>query len=255
MEIIFDIVTILPVIAAFAVIVPVFRKKLEFFTGVLVTAGMLVLSSVVSMYGVKVVYNVDIITASMDEFFIGLEESVRFMQDENMRQILERFITDQLASVKTVYTTLFPAFLILNILSCSYALYMIIKLILPLFRVNISSFPKFSQLRLSRSSLTALAVCYVSGFLFKNTVYAAAFSNISVIIFGVAVFCGLSLTDFNLRRRTKSAWFRFIIYIALFFITASGLGIVALGLAAAAIADVFFDFRRLDPSEVENDGK
>lgn len=254
LPILFDFLSILFILAALAAAVLTFTKKISFFNGIFITAGAIVIATVINMYGVKIVHGLDVVSLTLDEFFTALEQTIEGLSDEGMGSFLANLPSEYFDALKEIYKAVFPALLILNILMFTYAIYMIIKQILWLFKVPVHKYPKFSHLHLKKSAAYMLAACYGIPFFINNPIYAAVFSNIGIIIFGIAVFCGLSIVDFHFRQRIRNSWFRFLVYIAGSFITASGIGIVMIGLGFTAIADSFFNFRNLKPREVKKNG-
>ncbi|MDD3766719.1 MAG: DUF2232 domain-containing protein [Eubacteriales bacterium] len=254
LPILFDALSILFIVAALSAVALVFTKKISFFGGVFVTTGALVAAAVTGMYSFKVIYGVDVVTAALDGFFKALEEALHAFSQENAGGFWGSLTLENLSLLKEMYKAVFPSLLILNILFFSYAFYMVVKLVLKLFRVPVHAYPKFSQLYLKKSAAFMLAACYVIPFFVNNTVYAAVFSNIGIIIFGVASLCGLSIVDFHLRQKIRNSFFRLLVYTSAFFILASGFGIVMVCLGFTAIADSFFNFRNLKPREVKRNG-
>lgn len=254
LPIIFDALSILLIVAALLAVALVFTKKISFFSGVFVTSGALVAAAVINMYSFKIIYDVDVVTTVLDEFFKALEEALYAFSQENAGGLLGSLPLDNLNLLKEMYKAVFPSMLILNVLLITYVFYMLVKLILRLFKVSVYEYPKFSQLYLKKSAAFVLATCYMLPFFVDNSVYAAVFSNIGIIIFGVASMCGLSIVDFHLRQKIRNSFFRLLVYTAAFFILSSGIGIVMVCLGFAAIADSFFNFRNLKPREVKRNG-
>lgn len=243
------------IIAAFGTIIFTFRGRINFIYGVIATTGALLLSTVIRIYISNKVSGVNVITLQIDEAFVMLNKAINSLSPQQMKQMFGFASVENMDAIKSVYTIMFPSILILNTLLLSYAIYMLVKHILALFKKDVSMYPKFSELKLRRSATIMLGVSYILPLFLSNATYSAAISNITLIISGVAFACGFSFVDFKMRRKLRSAWFRLLVYIALFFLMAAGMTLVMFTLVFIAIADSFFDFRSLQRKEVKGDGQ
>jgi uncharacterized membrane protein len=222
---------------------------------------LVLLAALVNIYRYNYLFGTDIITETIDIQFNAISQFISQLPAE---QLAGRFggltnesalsIYQQLNSlldeIRQVYYLMFPSLLILNYLAIVFIVYMLIKQVLRIFKRDVSKYPEFSQLILQRSAAIALAVSYVLPFFMSNTLTLAAVNNISAIIGGVAFICGVSFIDFRLRQRVKNAWLRFALYIAVFFISFTIIGIIAYILILVAAFDSFVDYRHLRKKDV-----
>jgi hypothetical protein len=240
--------------AAIGTIIFTFRGKIKFLYGVIATAGALLLSNVVGIYSSNLQSGVNIITEQINTVFVMLKETLSSIPQEQM-QMFGALRVENLDLIKDLYTVIFPSILILNTLTLSYIVYMVIKQIIGLFKKDVTMYPKFSELKLRRSATVALGVTYILPFFVWSNMVSAAITNLTIIISGAAIACGLSFIDFRLRQKLKNAWFRLLVYIAAFFVTSIAMPFVVFVLVFVAIADSFFDFRGLLRQEVKRDGQ
>lgn len=248
-----EIVSYLLLGAAVGIVVLTFKNRIKFHYGVISASGTLLLATIIQIYYGNKLSGTNLILTQIDEVFNMLRETLGSLSTDQMRNSI--FLPENIETFKKLYTLMFPSVLILNTLLASYTVFMIVKQFLALFKKDVSAYPKFSELKLRRSAVLALGISYILPFFIKDNVISAAVSNLTLVICGVSVVCGLSYIDFSLRSRMKSAWLRFTVYIAVF-ITAFGIMPLAVfALTLTAVADSFFDFRGLDRRGVEHDGQ
>ncbi|OQB14479.1 MAG: hypothetical protein BWY15_00988 [Firmicutes bacterium ADurb.Bin193] len=248
------IVSIALMFVAAGIAVAVFRRRIKFLHGVTASAGALVLSFIVSIWHENITTGTNIINKMLDEGFDLFFERAELIGNDEVKQLFASISAEDLALVKDLYSMTFPAFLILYMLLISYIGYMIIKRIVSLFKVDISAHPLFSELKLSRSASLALVVVGAVSFYRIEGIVTAAFLNIGIIIGGVAAVCGLSILDSSIRKRVRSSWLRFFLYAAVLFLTLPIFQTITFTLIFIAIADSFFNFRRLGLQEAKSDG-
>ncbi len=258
--------SIILIVAAFIIAFFTLRSRRGFFFGVFSTSAALLLSSVASIYRANLISGTSVISVYIDEVFAVMNRMLADMPEQQLSQFfgfiqngdaeaIKNSLISYSSSLKELYTLLFPSVIILNTLLMSYFIYMLAKQFMGLMKKDVSMLPKFSELKLKRSAAFMLAASYVLPMLIKSELFAAAFSNIGVILGGIAFVCGLSALDFSLRRRIRSAWLRFFAYLAAFFILSQGIGLAVIVFVFVAVLDSFFNFRRLHVQEVMNDGQ
>lgn len=250
---------------AFGAILLTFKNQIKFFSGVITTTAALVFSSIVSIFRSNLATGTDTVNAIINETFARAKETILAMQLEQLQRffanvsnenisIVRESIFSTLDMIKGIYTIMFPSILILNTLLISYVIYMMTKQVLGLLKKDIYRYPKFSQLKLSRSMSAMLIVSFILPLFISSPVANAAITNIIVIISGIAVACGMSFIDFKLRKKIRSAWFRLLIYISVVFLISFGVGPLITVLIFIAIADSYFDFRKVPKQEVKKNG-
>lgn len=260
------ILSILLIATAFGMVFLTLRIRRGFFFGVFSTSASFLLSTVISIYRANLISGTSVISVYIDEVFSSIDSMLSSLSAQQLSQLFRASsiediskIKDSLlfysSSLKEVYTAIFPSVLILNTLFISYLIYMLAKQIMALFKRDVSMLPKFSELKLRRSAAFMLAVSFLLTNMIKNELISAAFSNIGVILTGVAFMCGFSLIDFWVRKTVKSAWIRFAAYIAAAFILSQGIWIAGLVFVFAAAADSVLNFRRLHIREVRDNGQ
>ena len=262
---ILSIVSLIMMIAFIPIMVLTFRGRLQFLQGVLLSSGAMVLSFVASVSGLNMQIGQNIINIAINETFEQIKQTFETVPTEQLQKMLGNITVDQatafrgeiantLVYISDMYTLLFPAIMILSILAFCFVAFMLIKLILGLFKFDVSNFPMFSEFKISKTTIIALFVSLFGASAFPLPTINAAFLNIAVVIIGAMTVCGFSLFDFQVRKKVDNSWARVLIYVAITVLGFSLSSILMYSLVFAAIIDSFFDFRKLSPKE-EKDGQ
>lgn len=266
MPLLLSIASALLLLTALVCCILTYKNKISFFAGVILSAGAVLLSTLANIYKTNLLSGADIITEVIDESFNSVSNFISSLPPEQLMKMFGRITSEtseamrggllsSITQLKEIYLLLFPSVLILNILATSYFVYMLIKQVLRLLKKDVSKYPDFSQLILKPSASAALVASYILSFVVGGEKTAAAFSNIAVIVGGVAFVCGLSFVDFKMRKKIKSAWLRLPVYIAFAFVSSAAFGFLFFVLILIAVFDSFADYRRLRGGEIKNDGQ
>ena len=103
----------------------------------------------------------------------------------------------------------------------------------------------FSRIYASGGVSFIMFVCLVAGYMVKNS-YGPFFTNVLIVLVSYYFLCGVSVGDFFLRKKIKSAWLRILIYAGV--VLAGSLTapyIVFPAILFAGMVDVMFDFRKI----------
>ena len=260
---ILSIISFIMLVSVIPIMVLTFRGRFQFMQGVLLSAGAMVLSFVASVSSFNKQTGQNIINLVIKESFDQIKQTFQALPIQQLQKMLgnvtveqaqayQRDLSNALGSYMEIYTLLIPAVMILSMLSISFGAFMLVKVVLGLFKFDVSKFPMFSEFKASKSIIIALCVSLIGAFSFTIDTISAAFLNIAVVIIGVMVICGFSLLDFKIREKVDNSWVRLLIH----------LPIIILGLFSpllaylcifASIFDAFFDFRKLSKKGSEED--
>lgn len=240
---ILDILSILFMAGIIPAVWFVYKKKLEFFSGVFLGTFLFLLSFGCSVYSSSLLLGVRpteiVINSSLDSI-INTYNSVPGLSAEDL-QMINRYVE----MMREMYSLMLPAVLILGNLLWVYVIFMISKGLFAILRKDVSGFLKFSALKLPKSALFFAILSYALSVIFKGNHISYAFFNFSTVIFMVCSVCGLSVVDFAFRKKIKHSLFRAIIYPLLFIVLSVFGGIGGSLLMIMGIADAIFDFRKL----------
>ncbi len=250
--------------SAILIIMMTFKYKTPFFSGVFATAGAFLASFLTGIYRANLMSGTKVISVYIDEVFAALGKMLGDaaagqpyglfggIPTENAQKAQD-LLMQSIEAVKEAYILSFPAMLILYTLLASFVIYMLTKQVVALSKRDVSHFPLFSELILRRSATFILALALLLPRLIKSQMISAAFTNIAIILSGVAILCGISMIDFFLRRKLKNAWLRFALYIAAAAVLSGGLLMALMLMVFVAAADSLRDFRRLYGHREVND--
>lgn len=241
-----DVLSILFMLCLLPTVWLVYRKKIEFFKGVFLGTFLLLMSFVCSMYCINIEYGytpVDIFTSNADRF-LYIYSSMPEITSGELQQIKA-----VMAELKTFYTTLLPALLILGNLFMSYVIFMISKGIFALLRKDVSGFEKFCNIKMPGTAILLAGICYIISGIAKNSQMGYVFLNFTVIIFNVCTICGFSVVDYALRKKIRFSVLRLLIYIALLILFGS---FVTSVIPFVGIADGILNFRRLGKNPTDS---
>ena len=260
---ILSIVSIIMTLAFIPIMIFTFRGKLQFLQGVFLSSGAMLLSFVTSVLEFNIKTGQNIIDITINDSFVQIKATFDTFSVEQLQKMLGNVsveqvaafrgdLTNTLATLLDLYTLFFPAILILTMLAFSFVAFMVIKLILGLFKFDTSGFPMFSEFKISKITFIALVISLIGVSAYPIYTVSAAFLNIAVVILGVTSVCGFSLLDFQVRKKVENSWVRILVYVAIFAVGFSVPSIILFALVFAAIFDSFVDFRKLNPKEEKN---
>ena len=227
-----------------------FKNKISFFKGVCIGTLSLLVAFVLSVVYHKAMLGISpidvIIKATFDSMKQLIEEapadvinSIATTMGETNSEVVRATLKLSVESMRQIYSTLLPAFLITLFAGFTFILFMIIKSVLRLCGKDVSFIINFSNIRLNKSFVLAYFVAFLGGMIMPHGIISSVVLNICFVMSVYVYFCTLSLVDCFLQKRIQSFVIRFIILI-IFVMTMS----MAFGIAALfAIIDAFRDFR------------
>ncbi len=262
---ILSIVSFIMMASVIPIMILTFRGRLQFLQGVLLSSGAMVLSFVASISELNMKLGQNIINIVINESFAQVRETFETVPVDQLQKMLGNIAVENatafrgeigniLTYISNMYMLLFPAIMILSMLAFSFVAFMVIKLILGLFKFDVSNFPMFCEFKISKTTIIALLVSLIGASAFPLPKINAAFLNIAVVIMGAMAVCGFSLFDFQVRKKVDNSWARMLIYVAILVVGFWLSSIIIYLLVFAATIDSFFDFRKLSPRR-EQDGQ
>jgi len=263
--IILFIVSIILTVAVIPIMIFTFRGKLQFLQGVLLSAGAMLLSFVASVSEINMKTGQNIIDIMLNDGFAQVKTTFDTLSVEQLQKVLGNVSVEQVAafrgdlannltSILDIYRLLFPSIMILTLLACSFIAFMIIKVILGLFKFDVSKFPMLCEFKISKTTIIALVISLMGTLTYPIYTISGAFLNVAVVIIGVMCVCGFSLFDFQVRKKVDNAWVRVLVYVAIIVVGFSLFSILMYSLVFAAIFDAFVDFRKLSPNKEKKNG-
>ena len=143
-----------------------------------------------------------------------------------------------------------PSFLILVSIVYGYFTYVISKAVIKLMGYDMEHLKSFNELRANKSMSAILVLSLALSMLVKNEVISAAFANISILLWTIFIFFGLSVIDYYVKKAGIPGVLRVIIYLIVLSISLLlGAFIPVLHptnfLVFIAIIDAVVDFRKL----------
>lgn len=168
-------------------------------------------------------------------FFAGSENSITAMLDEaisttkNMLQPvmqeadvgnvsnMEEMIDSVLTQTKTMTLSYFPTILIICSAVIGYLVLASAVFFMKRLRVKEYKYVSFSMIKTPRSmSVVLVILMLISMFSDDMSIYTLAVKNVAAVLAFIIAVNGLSVIDFVLKRRVKSGYGRFGIYVAVF---------------------------------------
>lgn len=234
------ILSILLKIGIIPVSVLIYRKKLNITNGLFLGTFLFIASFCVSVMYSNISYGISIIDSTVNGVFAEFLNSVREIYTGDLFYAVESAV----GSLKDIYFAMLPSIIVASNLVSAYFAIMIIRLILKIFRKDVSGFGYFSDFAMSKAGILICAVSFILFDVVKNTRIGFAFLNLSAIIMFAAVICGISYIDFKFKNKVKFFVLRWFIYIVSFFVLNAMMGFGTVLLLFIGSADALFDLRK-----------
>ncbi len=220
----------------------VYKKRINFFSGVFLGTFLFLMSFGCVVYGFKIVNGYSPIDDFLNSFFesIKLIISTAGVIPENGLQAAFKLIEE----AKNLYITLLPSMIVMSLLSWAYIFMMISKGVFAIFKRDVSGFRKFSELKMPKSALFVAAIAFIGSSIMGDGKFGYVLMNFSSIILSLTTVCGLSFIDFKFREKVKFSVLRIVIYFILITILNFILGDASGLFLFVGMFDAVFDFRR-----------
>lgn len=119
------------------------------------------------------------------------------------------------AQTKTLFLSYFPTMLIIYSLTVGYLVLASAVFFMKRLRVKNYGYVKFSMIKAPKSmSFVLVILMFISFFSNDMSVYTLVLKNVTAVLSFILAVNGLSLVDFSLKRKIKSGYARFGIYMA-----------------------------------------
>lgn len=220
----------------------IYKKKISFLGGVFLSTLLFLMSFGCNVLSANLVYGISIIDSTVNgafnDFLIAAEAGGLYAAEEMdmVRAVVE--------SVKSTYFALIPSILVCTYLVFSYVLIMMSKGILYICKKDVSMFLKFSELKMSKTGVLFGVLAVAATGLSINATFRYALLNFAVILIFATGVCGLSVTDFVLRKKVRFGAVRFLIYTFIFTLMFFTMGFGLSMFLIFGAWDALFDMRR-----------
>ncbi len=242
MGLLLDAICIGSILGSIAILILCYVKRLRFLRCLFTSAGLLIALFIAVIFYCNAFLGIDIVTESVNQAV------------QSSKSVIERTMSDYGSDVKMtlsqamdevgqLYLDLFPALLIIMCLGAAYAAYMLVKQAILLCRRDASHVPPFSMLRVSRTTVAVMGGCVLLYLFLSDSAVSFALLNLSIVLLAVTAVCGLSLADYFLRYRLPWGLLRLVLYVAIFFVTASMQGFLFVLLIGIGTVDAFANLR------------
>ena len=196
-------------------------------------------------YSYKSAFGINMFESAVGEFSRGFDKSLMLVAQQYGDKIDNEVLTLLSDTMKQAYD------FILNMVPCMIIIYScIMALALVWFSkktahaAGCAPVASFSEIYAPSSVSLLCFICLLGTFLAKNSMYF--FMNILAVLMGYYMLCGISLSDFFLKRYVEKPGVRLLLYFILFFVGGLLLPHILFTLfAVAGMADTLFDFRKL----------
>ncbi len=240
LETLLYILSIILRVGVIPVAVLIYKKKIPFLRGVFLSTLLFLMSFGCSVLSAKLVYGISIIDSTVNgafnDFLLASETLYTADEMDMVRAVVE--------SVRSTYFALIPSILVCTCLAFSYAFIMICKGVLFVFKKDVSMFLKFSELKMSKLGVLFGVLAFAAFGLSINATLKYAFLNFAAILIFATGVCGLSVTDFMLRKKIRLGVVRFLIYTVIFTLMFFTMGFGISMFLIFGAWDALFDLRR-----------
>lgn len=228
-----------------------FKNKISFFKGICFASLSWLISFVLSVIYEKSVYGISPIDYAIELTFTQLKDIISGLPQElagtfaggESIEVFKATILSEIENMKSIYTILYPAIMIITYTLLIFILFMIIKGVLRLMKKDVSFIPKFNEISLNKPVLFGCVFSILMSFLLSDTVIGNAFANVQLLFAAYIVLCGISLMDYYLSRKIGIGVVRFVIYAGFIMFSGGLFGFIMQIAAFMAVLDAFKNFR------------
>lgn len=202
-----------------------------------------------------------IINTVIDKAFVLLEARLaKALSDEDMLRYFQNtllqngsfsavsvhtLISEFVSSVRAVSTVLVPSMLVTLSAIFSFVCMRLCAVVMESCGRDMSHLVKFENLRMDRLSMWILLISMYCSDPDNFTAVSVFFSNVMMLIFAVAFFCGLSAVVYYIKHGIKSGVKKLILSLAALFVFIGMFDVSFTFLVMLGIIDVFWDIRIL----------
>lgn len=226
-----------------------FKNKISYFKGIFLGAISMLGAFLLSVVKSVAIYGENPIDSAISGTFSYVKSGINALSQDELASmlgsgILKADILSMVEDLRVLYTTLFPAIIIVVCAISVLMLYIVIRAVLKLLGKDVSYIPKFSEIYLTKSALIATVFSIIMAYALSGTVMGNAFANIEFLFVTYILLCGWSVIDYALCKKIPYGFVRFLIYAAASLLFGSFFGIVIYIGVFVAIVDAFKKFRK-----------
>ncbi len=180
--------------------------------------------------------------AMLSGIFDAMGDKVSGQSDVSPAQVLDTLIS----ATEAVMRLYFPSFIVASSMITGYIIIRISGFVIKRTKLANVETVDFSHLKAPRS-MSVAALLFYTVYIFTSSESAVfpMIANVVFILYMLLGICGLSLVDFKLKAKIKSAILRFAIYILIFMFGGIFVSIISTVLIFIGIMDAGRDFRQI----------
>lgn len=227
-------------------------KRSPFFTTLIATCVAVCIGWVLEIFLVDVFLPGNGINGVLGEITGSFNEIVSSFTNrittEEMNGIdIEKITKNLTQTMEHTFRLYFPSMVIVSSMVIGYIIVMLCSFVLRRTKIKDVKTVPFSSLKAPRSMSTVAVISYLVIMLTGvESTLGAVLANVVFVLYTIIGVCGLSLCDYKIRKKIKSAVVRIIIYFLIFLFGGFFLNFILNGLVIAGILDSTYNFRRID---------